>query len=116
MQNLSLELTPNAAKRIRSLAEKQGEPQRALRLAVDSGGCSGFQYKFDLVEAHKASAEDCVIERDGAKLVIDMVSLGFVRGSQLDFVSDLSGERFEVKNPQAESSCGCGSSFAMKLE
>ncbi|NDE91406.1 MAG: iron-sulfur cluster assembly accessory protein [Alphaproteobacteria bacterium] len=110
----SLQLTPSAAKRIRFLAEKQAQPDLHLRLAVDSGGCSGFQYKFKL-EQTAPNADDVVIEEGGAKLVIDQASLPFIDGSVVDFISDLSGESFQVKNPMADSSCGCGTSFTVKM-
>lgn len=109
----TLQLTANAAKRINFLSGQQAGAGQFLRLAVDSGGCSGFKYTFKL-ESNSA-ADDLVIERDGAKLVVDQASLPFVEGSEVDFVSDLSGESFQIKNPQADSSCGCGTSFAVKI-
>jgi iron-sulfur cluster assembly accessory protein len=110
----NLTLTENAARRIKALREKQGNPGLFLRLSVDSGGCSGMQYKFDLDDAFKAE-EDLAVEREGARLVVDKTSLGFVAGGQVDFISDLSGESFQVKNPNADSSCGCGTSFSVKI-
>jgi iron-sulfur cluster insertion protein len=110
----SIDLTDKAAARIRHLAEKQGNAALFLRLQVDSGGCSGMQYKFSLDEKMQADA-DLNFERNGARLVVDKVSLDFLKGSQVDFVSDLSGEMFVVKNPNAESGCGCGVSFAVKM-
>ncbi|MBY0429215.1 MAG: iron-sulfur cluster insertion protein ErpA [Alphaproteobacteria bacterium] len=109
----TVQLTPNAAKRILFLAQKEAQEGLFLRLAVDSGGCSGFKYNFKLES--KASSDDIVIERDGARLVIDPASLPFVEGSEVDFISDLSGESFQVKNPMADSSCGCGTSFAVTI-
>ncbi len=106
-------LTENAAKRILHLAEKEAQQGLFLRLAVDSGGCSGFKYTFKLDSTR--NADDMVIEHGGAKLVVDQASLPFLDGSQVDFVSDLSGESFQVKNPMADSSCGCGTSFAVKI-
>lgn len=107
-------LTENAAKRLVFLAQKQQTPGLALRLRVDSGGCSGFQYHFSL-QSDAPAAEDTVVEKAGAVLRVDAVSLAFVAGAEIDFVSDLSGERFTVKNPQADSACGCGVSFAVKI-
>jgi iron-sulfur cluster insertion protein len=105
-------LTDKAAQRIKHLSAKEGKPGLFLRLMVDSGGCSGFQYKFSLDSAKQA--DDEVFEREGASLVIDKTSLGFLQGAQIDFNSDLSGEMFSVKNPNAEASCGCGTSFSPK--
>lgn len=109
-----IQLTQNAAKRIRFLSQQQAQAGLFLRLAVDSGGCSGFKYNFQL-EEKPTTADDIIVERDGAKLVVDKTSLSFLEGSEVDFVSDLSGESFQVKNPMADSSCGCGTSFAVKI-
>jgi iron-sulfur cluster insertion protein len=108
----NLELTEKAATRIQALRSKEGKPGLVLRLMVDSGGCSGFQYKFTLEDAGKP--DDHVFTRSGASLVVDPASLDFLKGAQVDFVSDLSGESFQVKNPNAESACGCGVSFSPK--
>ena len=105
----TLSLTPAAAKRIRQITEGQKHPM--VRLEVLGGGCSGFQYKFGFAEA--AEGEDVVIERDGARLVIDTTSLGFLAGSEVDYGESLMEAGFRVKNPNAASSCGCGSSFAV---
>jgi iron-sulfur cluster insertion protein len=110
----SIQLSANAAKRICFLSQKEGKPDLALRLVVDSGGCSGFKYNFKLDETGSTD-KDVVVERDGARFMIDKTSLSFVEGSEIDFVSDLSGESFQVKNPMADSSCGCGTSFAVKI-
>ncbi len=82
-----------------------------LRVSVEGGGCSGFQYKFD-VERAKA-ADDLVINRDGAVVLIDPVSVNYMAGSEIDFVDDLIGASFKVNNPKAKASCGCGTSFAL---
>jgi len=103
-------LTENAAKRVALIAERQSKPA-VLRLAVDGGGCAGFTYKFELADG--ADAEDTVAETDGVKLVVDPVSLDLVRGSAVDFVEDLGGAAFKVTNPNAQSGCGCGSSFSV---
>jgi iron-sulfur cluster assembly accessory protein len=102
-------LTATAARRIQALTSDGSNG--ALRLRVDGGGCSGFQYTFDLVPG--AEPGDTVIERDGARLVVDDVSLPFVAGAELDFVDDLMGASFRVKNPNATASCGCGTSFSI---
>ena len=103
-------LTQNAAKRVAWIAERQSKPA-ILRLAVDGGGCAGFTYKFELAEAPDVGDE--VAETDGVKLVVDPVSLDLVRGSAVDFVEDLGGAAFRVTNPNAQSGCGCGSSFSV---
>ena len=82
-----------------------------LRVSVEGGGCSGFQYKFDMERAK--APDDLVIDRAGAVVLIDPVSVGFMAGSEIDFVEDLIGASFKVKNPQAKASCGCGTSFAL---
>ncbi len=103
-------LSPSAAARVATIAAKQGKPA-ILRLSVEGGGCSGFQYKFGLAEA--AEAEDLVVERDGVTLVVDPVSLDLVGGSVVDYVESLGGAAFKVENPNASAGCGCGSSFAV---
>ena len=106
----TLTLTPAAAKRVAWIAEKQTKPA-ILRLSVEGGGCSGFQYKFDLAEA--AESDDMVSETDGVRLVVDPVSLDLVAGSKVDFVESLGGAAFRVENPNAAAGCGCGSSFGI---
>lgn len=103
-------LTPSAAKRIAWIAEKQTKPA-ILRLSVEGGGCSGFQYKFDLADA--PDGDDSVSETDGVKLVVDPISLDLVGGSIVDFVESLGGAAFKVENPNAAAGCGCGSSFGI---
>ena len=103
-------LTSSAARRLHQLAETEGRPLM-LRVAVDGGGCSGFQYRFDLVE--EAQPEDVRIECDGAAALVDDVSMPFLAGSEIDFVDELVGAQFKVKNPNAASSCGCGVSFSI---
>ncbi|HET9415632.1 MAG TPA: iron-sulfur cluster insertion protein ErpA [Pseudolabrys sp.] len=103
-------VSERAAKRIGEILK--GEPAGTmLRVSVEGGGCSGFQYKFD-VERAKA-ADDLVISRDNATVLIDPVSVNYMAGSEIDFVDDLIGASFKVKNPQAKASCGCGTSFAL---
>jgi iron-sulfur cluster assembly accessory protein len=103
-------LTPAAAARVAMIAERQGKPAM-LRLAVEGGGCSGFQYRFGLADG--IETDDIVVETDGARLVVDSVSLDLVRGAQVDFVESLGGTAFRVDNPNAASGCGCGSSFSV---
>jgi iron-sulfur cluster assembly accessory protein len=103
-------VSARAAKRIAAILA--GEPAPAmLRLAVTGGGCSGFQYNFAIDESRMD--DDLVLERDGAKILIDPVSLDFLAGSEIDFTDDLIGQAFKVNNPNATSSCGCGTSFSV---
>ena len=106
----SLTLTEAAALRIGLIAKKQGKPA-ILRLSVEGGGCSGFQYKFDLDDA--PDADDTISETDGVKLVVDPVSLDLVAGCTVDYVESLGGAAFRVENPNAAAGCGCGSSFGI---
>lgn len=105
-----MNLSPAAAARVAAIAEKQGKPA-ILRLSVEGGGCSGFQYKFGLADA--AEADDLVVETQGVALVVDPVSLDLVAGSVVNYVELLGGAAFRVENPNAASGCGCGSSFAI---
>ncbi|WP_374285229.1 iron-sulfur cluster insertion protein ErpA [Novosphingobium sp.] len=110
MDAQTMTLSPAAAARVAAIAAKQGKPAM-LRLSVEGGGCSGFQYKFGLADA--AEADDLAVETDGVTLVVDPVSLDLVAGSVVDYVESLGGAAFKVENPQAASGCGCGSSFAI---
>ena len=103
-------LTDAAAARIAAIAEKQAKPA-ILRLSVEGGGCSGFQYRFGLAE--DMDDEDSISENAGVKLVVDAVSLDLVAGSTVDLVESLGGAAFRVENPQAAAGCGCGSSFGI---
>lgn len=105
-----LVLTRSAAARVAAIAERQGKAA-ILRLSVDGGGCSGFQYKFGLADV--IDADDSIAETEGVKLVVDPVSLDLVRGCRVDFVESLGGTAFKVDNPNAASGCGCGSSFSV---
>jgi len=103
-------LSEQAARRIQAIGAAEGRPVM-LRVAVDGGGCSGFQYRFDLVET--AQEDDLRIERDGATALVDDISLALLKGSEIDFVDELAGAEFRVRNPNAKSSCGCGVSFSI---
>ncbi len=106
----SVTLSPAAAQRIKAIAA--GEPSSAgLRVAVEGGGCSGFQYEIAIDGGPKP--DDLVVERDGARLFVDQISLPFLLGSEVDWVDELIGASFKVKNPNAKSSCGCGVSFSV---
>ena len=103
-------VTDRAARRIAEIVAGEAAA-RAFRVSVEGGGCSGFQYKFDLVPG--AEDDDLILEREGAKVVIDQVSLNYLAGSEIDFVDDLIGASFRINNPQAVASCGCGTSFSI---
>lgn len=107
---LPVTISPRAAKRIAAILAGEGQGAM-LRLAVTGGGCSGFQYNFALDETRMD--DDLFIEESGAKILIDPVSLDFLTGSEIDFTDDLIGQAFKVNNPNATSSCGCGTSFSV---
>jgi iron-sulfur cluster insertion protein len=107
---LGVGLTDSAARRIAYLASREPTPSM-LRVAVLGGGCSGFQYNFDFDT--KRNDDDLVIEKNGATVLIDSTSLEFIKGSEIDYVDEMVGASFQVRNPNATSSCGCGSSFAV---
>jgi iron-sulfur cluster insertion protein len=106
----SVDLTESAAARVALIAAKQGKPA-ILRLSVEGGGCSGFQYKFELAEA--VASDDVVAHCGDTRLVVDPVSLDLVAGAAVDYVESLGGAAFRVTNPNAASGCGCGSSFSV---
>lgn len=110
----SFALTDAAAARINHLKNKNSNPSLRFRITVKGGGCSGFQYEFGLDGAELA-ADDHVFAHAGAEVILDEVSLGIIGGSTLDFVEDLSSAGFEIKNPNATASCGCGNSFSVAL-
>ncbi len=105
-----IRVTENAARHLSSLLEKQGRPQGALRLAVIGGGCSGLQYKMDLVEG--PAPRDILVQSSNVRIVVDPKSALFVSGSVLDFSDDLQKGGFKVTNPNAVAHCSCGESFA----
>lgn len=110
MTQVDLTLSENAARRIKAIGQTEGRPVM-LRVAVDGGGCSGFQYRFDLVDT--VEDDDLKVERDDAVALVDVVSLALLKGSEIDFVDELAGAEFRVRNPNAKSSCGCGVSFSI---
>lgn len=103
-------VTGSAFKRVAQILAEEPDAI-ALRVAVEGGGCSGFQYRYDLVET--AEPDDVVLAADGGTVVIDPVSLEYLKGSEIDFVTDLMGQSFQIRNPNATSSCGCGTSFSL---
>jgi iron-sulfur cluster assembly accessory protein len=104
-------LMPAAAARVAAIAARQGKPGLKLRLAVDGGGCAGFQYRFGLES--DAAADDLAVETDGVTMLVDPESLAFLSGCEVDFVERIGAAAFEVRNPNAASGCGCGSSFSI---
>ncbi|WP_262696359.1 iron-sulfur cluster insertion protein ErpA [Kordiimonas aquimaris] len=104
-------LSARAAARVANLIEQQGNPELKLRLSVSGGGCSGFQYGFGFEDAQKP--DDIVVTKNGVTMLVDSMSLLYLTGSEVDYVEDLVGASFQVVNPNASSSCGCGSSFAI---
>lgn len=110
MEENTFSITDSAANRIIELLADE-QPDSKLRIVVEGGGCSGFQYNFKIDTAIEPSA--MVIEKNGAKVLIDDVSLGFIKGSELDFVETLGEAAFKIQNPNATAKCGCGNSFAV---
>ena len=106
----NISVSDRAANRIREIMAGEGG-QNALRISVQGGGCSGFRYDFEIVP--EANADDLVIEKSGARVVIDPVSVPFMAGSEIDYVDDLIGASFKIVNPNATASCGCGTSFSV---
>jgi iron-sulfur cluster assembly accessory protein len=110
MSTETVTLSEAAAKRIAAIVAADAD-KSALRVSVEGGGCSGFSYKFDLDQ--QPSSDDIVITRDGATVLIDPMSLIYMAGSEIDFVDNLLGQSFQIKNPNAVASCGCGTSFSV---
>jgi len=107
----TVHLTAAAARHIKSLAESENKPGLMLRLSVEGGGCSGFQYHFNLED--KAQDQDHIFTTDGVNLLVDSMSLDLLAGSEVDYVQELIGSYFQVRNPLAQSACGCGTSFSL---
>ena len=110
MNATTVTVTDRAARRIAQILGAETTPS-VLRVSVEGGGCSGFQYRFDV--ARERASDDLVIEREGAVVVVDPVSLQYMAGSQIDFVDELIGASFKIENPKATASCGCGTSFSL---
>lgn len=108
---MTITLTDSLVKRIKTLREIQGDPALNLRITVNGGGCQGFEYAFTLDAARHG--DDQAFEKDGVAVVTDEVSLPFLSGSEVDYVDELIGAHFKVNNPNAASSCGCGTSFSV---
>ena len=110
MSEPSITISQSAAKRILELVNEDDSAQ-LFRVSVEGGGCSGFQYRFELIES--AAPDDTLIERDGATVAIDPTSVPFILGSEIDFIDELIGAQFRISNPNATASCGCGTSFSV---
>lgn len=110
MSEPSITISPRAVVRIAEILKAEDAPT-LFRVSVEGGGCSGFQYRFDVVKDH--APDDLLVERDGARVVVDPVSLGFLQGAELDFVDDLIGAQFKLNNPNVTAACGCGTSFSV---
>jgi iron-sulfur cluster assembly accessory protein len=110
MTDMSVTLSDAAAKRIAAIVGAEAG-KSALRVSVEGGGCSGFSYKFDLTDG--AADDDIIVEKNDAKVLIDSLSLVYMAGSEIDFVDNLLGQSFQIKNPNAVASCGCGTSFSI---
>ncbi len=110
MTQETVTLSDAAARRIATILRSDGH-KNAMRVSVEGGGCSGFSYKFDLVD--DANDDDLVLEKDNAKVLIDSLSLVYMGGSEIDFIDNLLGQSFQIKNPNAVASCGCGTSFSI---
>ena len=110
MTTTDLTLSPAAAERLKAISQAEGKPVM-LRVAVEGGGCSGFQYRLDLVDA--AEPDDLRIEADGQAALVDPVSVPFLKGSEIAFVDEIAGAQFVIRNPNAATSCGCGVSFSI---
>ena len=111
IEERSIVLTENAARRIAVLKTQEQAERAFLRIAVSGGGCSGFQY--GLTFDDQRNSDDFIFERDGVAVIVDDVSLGLLNGAEVDFVEDLMGASFRINNPNAASSCGCGNSFSI---
>ena len=111
MSQTSVTLSDSAARRIAAILGSE-TGKNAMRVSVEGGGCSGFSYKFDLIDT-PAAEDDIVIEKDDARVVIDQLSLVYMEGSEIDFVDNLLGQSFQINNPNAVASCGCGTSFSI---
>ena len=110
MSEPSITISPRAVRRIAEILKAEAAPT-LFRVSVEGGGCSGFQYRFDVVSDQ--APDDLLVERDGARVVVDPLSLGFLHGAELDFVDDLIGAQFKLNNPNVTAACGCGTSFSV---
>lgn len=106
-----LDVTSSAVAKVRSLVDEEGNPDLKLRVFITGGGCSGFQYGFAFDEV--AAEDDAVVDQDGVKVLVDAMSYPYLLGARVDYREDLNGAKFVIENPNAASTCGCGSSFSI---
>ncbi|MBM4200474.1 MAG: iron-sulfur cluster insertion protein ErpA [Gammaproteobacteria bacterium] len=111
MSQDAIRFTDNAATKVSELILEEGNEQLKLRVYVSGGGCSGFQYGFTFDEA--ANDDDTLIEKNGVTVLIDSMSIDYLRGAEIDYKEDVSGSQFVIRNPNASTTCGCGSSFSV---
>ncbi|MCG6939084.1 MAG: iron-sulfur cluster insertion protein ErpA [Gammaproteobacteria bacterium] len=111
VEGAKVNFTDAAANKVRALVEEEKNPNLKLRVSVDGGGCSGFQYGFAFDE--NINSDDTVIEKNGATMLVDVSSMQYLNGSEVDYLEGLEGARFVINNPNAKSTCGCGSSFSV---
>ncbi len=110
--NHNIKLTDDASERIKQIIKEGQDKDQVLRISVEGGGCFGLQYKYDFIPAKDITDKDIVVENNGAKIIIDDISIGFMEGSIIKYVKTLGFESFEIENPNSTSSCGCGNSFS----
>jgi len=113
IEDATVVFTEAAAVKVKALVEEEKNPNLKLRVSVDGGGCSGFQYAFAFDES--VNEDDTVIEKSGATMLVDVTSMQYLNGAEVNYLEGLEGARFVVSNPNADSTCGCGSSFSMTL-
>jgi len=111
IEGATIGFTESAANKVKALVEEEKNPNLKLRVSVDGGGCSGFQYAFAFDE--NVNDDDTVVEKNGASVLVDVTSMQYLNGAEVDYLEGLEGARFVVNNPNAKSSCGCGSSFSV---
>jgi len=111
IEGATIGFTESAANKVKALVEEEKNPKLKLRVSVDGGGCSGFQYAFAFDD--NVNGDDTVVEKNGATVLVDVTSMQYLNGSEVDYLEGLEGARFVVNNPNAKSTCGCGSSFSV---
>ena len=111
IEGAAIGFTESAANKVKALVEEEKNPKLKLRVSVDGGGCSGFQYAFAFDD--NVNGDDTVVEKNGATVIVDVTSMQYLNGSEVDYLEGLEGARFVVNNPNAKSTCGCGSSFSV---
>ena len=113
IEGATIGFTESAANKVKTLVEEEKNSNLKLRVSVDGGGCSGFQYAFAFDE--NVNDDDTVVEKNGATVIVDVASMQYLNGSEVDYLEGLEGARFVINNPNATSTCGCGSSFSVSL-